>query len=431
MVGKAGRGTGPRLTAWPQRERLPTITVSGAAALDTRRRRAHDGAMSETLTRDELVALVRRVFRPRPGEAALAILVDLPDAAVPDTPAWRTRRELAAAWAAALDAAEAQLGLATRLVLYRNVRANNADLPSTAWRHAGGPLPASADALDADRARPMDEVLRAHPLVLAPTQFSTTAPLKLAAPRLGLRAATMPGFTAAMIPALRLDYGAIGRRVARLADLLDRAEEARLVFLVDGATEHALTLDLRHRGAHASSGLITEPGTAGNLPSGEAYIVPYEGERPGDPSRSVGTLPVELEGEVVLYRIADNRARAAGGAGPVARAQGELLAREPAYGNLAELGLGVLGDLGLEPTGEVLLDEKLGLHIAFGRSDHFGGHVGARDFSGPAAVVHIDRVYVPRLQPRVAVARADLVLTGGTVEPLMRDGRYVPGALGE
>jgi len=387
--------------------------------------------MSETLTRDEIVALVRRVFRPRPGEAALAILVDLPDAAAPDTPAWQARRELAAGWAAALGAARAELALETRLVLYRNVRANNADLPPSAWVHAGGPLPARAEELDPARARPMDEILQAHPLVLAPTQFSTTAPLKLAAPRLGLRAATMPGFAAAMIPALRLDYGAIGRRVARLADLLDRAEEARLVFAVDGAATHELTLDLRHRPAHASTGLITEPGTAGNVPSGEAYIVPYEGERPGDPSRSQGILPVELDGEVVLYRIEANRAIEVGGTGRAARAEAQRLASEPAYGNLAELGLGVLGAFGLEPTGEVLLDEKLGLHVAFGRSDHFGGHVGARDFSRPDAVVHIDRVYVPRLQPRVVVARVDLALAGGAVTPLMRDGQYVPEALGE
>jgi phosphoribosylaminoimidazole-succinocarboxamide synthase len=33
--------------------------------------------------------------------------------------------------------------------------------------------------------------------------------------------------------------------------------------------------------------------------------------------------------------------------------------------------------------------EKLGLHIAFGRSDHFGGQVGAAKFSKPEEVVHV------------------------------------------
>ena len=188
----------------------------------------------------------------------------------------------------------------------------------------------------------------------------------------------------------------------------------------------SLRLDLRHRTAHASGGLLPEPGTAGNLPSGESYIVPYEGERPGEPSRSEGVLPVQLGDEVVaLPHRGEPRRR-----GPLRRArsrarEAEHLAREPAYGNIAELGLGVLGDFGIEPIGEVLLDEKLGLHIAFGRSDHFGGQVGPPQFSRPEAVVHQDRVYVPALQPRVVAARVDLQREDGLKLALMRDGHYV------
>ena len=111
--------------------------------------------------------------------------------------------------------------------------------------------------------------------------------------------------------------------------------------------------------------------------------------------------------------------------GPMARREAEHLAAEPAYGNLAELGLGVLAAFGVKPIGKVLLDEKLGLHIAFGRSEHFGGQVGPRDFSSPDAVIHIDRVYVPETQPDVVVRRADLIMDDGMVMPLMRDGQYV------
>jgi len=159
---------------------------------------------------------------------------------------------------------------------------------------------------------------------------------------------------------------------------------------------------------HASGGLITEPGTAGNLPSGEAYIVPYEGERPNESSRSAGELPVQLNGELVIYTIAANRALRVEGEGPRAQAERELIIEEPAYANLAELGLGVLADFGIEPCGEVLLDEKLGLHIAFGRSEHFGGTVGPAQFTRPERVVHIDRVFVPKVQPRIEVARVAL-----------------------
>ncbi len=156
--------------------------------------------------------------------------------------------------------------------------------------------------------------------------------------------------------------------------------------------------------------------------------MPYEGEREDGPSRSQGTLPVELDGEVVFYTIRENRAVAVEGSGPVARRETERLRREPAYGNLAELGLGVLAGFGVKPIGQTLLDEKLGLHIAFGRSDHFGGQVGAAQFSKPDAVVHIDRVYLPETQPRVRVCRVDL-LTADAVRPLMRDGAYLDDVL--
>lgn len=376
--------------------------------------------MIEALRGEELCALVRRVFAPRPGESRLAILLDLPDAVVADTPDWATRRGIAAGWLTAFRAHAADLGLAPSLVLYRNAHTNNGDLPDRCWIHGGGPLPDRAEDLDPAASVPFAEVLARHPILLAPTQFSATAPLKVAAKVHGFRAATMGGFCEGMIPALRLDYAEVNRRVGILADLLDRAEGADIAF-AHPAGESRLHLDLRFRHAHRSGGLLHETG-AGNLPSGEAYIVPYEGET--EPSRSAGELPVQLDGEVVRYRIVANRAVAVVSEGPVSAAEAAKLAAEPAYGNLAELGLGVLDAFGVKPIGKVLLDEKLGLHIAFGRSEHFGGQVGPRDFSSADAVIHIDRIYTADVQPDVKVASADLALFDGTRVPLMRDGVY-------
>jgi leucyl aminopeptidase (aminopeptidase T) len=211
-----------------------------------------------------------------------------------------------------------------------------------------------------------------------------------------------------MIPALRLDYGEINRRVGLLKELLDAAHSATLAFTADGKP-HDLVLDLRHRTGHASGGLFPANGVAGNLPSGEAYIVPYEGEIAGDPSGSAGVLPVQINDEVVLYEIEGNRAVTVLTSGPASEREAAHIQKEPAYANLSELGLGVLGDFGLKPTGSILLDEKLGLHIAFGRSDHFGGTVGPEDFSEPAAVIHLDRVFIPETQPRVLVKEVKLL----------------------
>ena len=381
--------------------------------------------MTERLTGSELVALVRRVFVPRPEERALAILVDLPDAQVPDDADWAARRAMAQDWAAELAAHAQELGLATHLAIYPNIHTNNGDLPERVWLHAGGPLPA-ADALDPATSVSFAALYAEHPILIALTKFSATAPLKLAAKHHPIRAATMPGFRADMIPALRIDYTEVNRRVTLLKDLLDRAEGADFRFGTPTG-ECALHLDLRHRTGHASGGLLPEPGVAGNLPSGEAYIVPYEGERPGDPSRTSGIMPVQFGAEVVRYRIENNIAVAVLSEGPAAQAEADHLQREPAYGNLAELGLGVLAAFGLTPIGEILLDEKLGLHLAFGRSDHFGGQVGPAQFSGPGAVIHIDRVYVPETQPDVQVLAVDLTLADGSTVALMRNGAYSVG----
>lgn len=425
----------------------------------------------EDLSTEELVALVERVFAPRPGDRALGILVDLPREGMPDRVGWRERRGMALSWWQRLRGARERLGsgrgLEVELFWFPASGGNNADLPDRAWRAVpGAEAPATAESLEPAASVPMTEVFAGADLFLAPTELSATAPLKVAAREHGFRAATMPGFSRAMVPALRLDYVEVDRRCRVLKDLLDRADRAELVFRLSdrdrdrdrdggeggmgGDARCELTLDLRHRHAHASGGLLREPGTAGNLPSGETYIVPYEGEGEGeldgDPSRSAGRLPVQLPapapgagaggtgdresddlpepGEVVVYRIAGNRAIGVEEGGPTARREAERLAREPAYGNLAELGLGVLADFGLAPIGSILLDEKLGLHIAFGRSDHFGGIVGPGDFSAPSEVVHIDRVYLPALQPAVTVERVDLVMDDGTTVELMRGGDY-------
>jgi leucyl aminopeptidase (aminopeptidase T) len=191
-----------------------------------------------------------------------------------------------------------------------------------------------------------------------------------------------------MIPALSLNYEAVDARVREVKQRMDEAESAELVLRV-GETPYTLFLDLRFRGGHASGGLMREPGVVANLPSGEAYIVPYEGERK-EPSLTAGDLPENRVAEVRTI-------------GPEAEKQRWKVREEAAYGNIAELGVGVLGEWGIAAVGSILLDEKLGLHIAFGRSDHFGGATGPQAFKSAARVVHVDWVYVPSIQPRISV----------------------------
>lgn len=234
----------------------------------------------------------------------------------------------------------------------------------------------------------------------------------------------MPGFSRAMIPALKIDYNEVNRLVGMLKEKLDPARGAEVVFSLPGGVEHRVLFDLRWRKAHASGGRFPDKGTAGNLPSGEAYIVPYEGEK-RDKSRTQGVLPVQIEDEICLFTVKENRAISVEGHGPAAARERDLLTLEPAYGNMAELGFGVLDGFGIQPVGSILLDEKLGFHVAFGRSEHFGGQVGPGEFTSPESVIHLDRIYIPATQPLVAIRSIILDLGRGRSELLIDNGKYV------
>lgn len=377
----------------------------------------------EPLTAKELNVLAKSVFSPTEKDHALAVLIDFPDERIPDTPAWRARRILAWQWVQALKQSTDCCLEHIDLIGYANVRNNNADLPQEFYKLSLFDPDWTAHNFKKGKAFSQPDIFSAYPLILAPTQFSATAPLKLLAKTYQFRAATMPGFSPDMISALRLDYRVINERVHLLKNLLDQTDEVHIQFHVGDAI-YTMRFDTRFRTAHASGGRFPEPGTAGNLPSGECYIVPYEGELE-ETSQSHGLLPVQLGDEVVVYQIEKNKAVDVISQGPMSDSEREYIHNEPAYANISEIGLGVLKDFGVQNTGEILLDEKLGLHIAFGRSDHFGGSVGVKDFSSPDAVVHIDRIYIPETMPKVHVDFVNLVLADRREMLLMEDGRYL------
>jgi len=380
--------------------------------------------MENQLSSEELVQLVHSVFQPGPEDKNIGILIDLPDTTVPDTPAWKIRRTLAVQWTEILNGAKKQLGLEQVFaVFYGNVHNNNADLPGTFF--TGSHVPDSMDIHTVENqceSVTADRLFSETRIFMAPTQFSATAPLKVLAKKYGFRAATMPGFSGQMIPALRIDYSEVNKRVLELKTILDPSTAVKIVWIANGETIEAV-FDIRFRQAHASGGRFPDPGTAGNLPSGECYIVPYEGEL-NTPSGSQGVLPVQFGDEVVLYRIEENKAVDILSDGTVSDRERRKIKEEPAYANIAEIGFGILEDFGLSPIGEILLDEKLGLHIAFGRSDHFGGAVGPEDFTSPDAVCHLDRIYLPQIQSGIHVQSVEIMDPSGPSRQIMRNGKY-------
>lgn len=376
--------------------------------------------MNRNLTLQELIALLSSVFQPHPDDRALTLFLDLPDARRPDNPAWMDRRRIAAEWYVLLAKNMDALPFAgVNCCVYPNVGTNNGELPQEVSLVEGQ---ARSSGKQPGQDLPLQRVLQESSVVIAMTELSATAPLKVLARKIGFRGATMPGFNRMMLPALGLDYEKVNARVMQIKERLDRADSARMSFMSQGEN-FSLEIDLRGSEGHASGGLIREPGTVANLPSGEAYAVPFEGEGERRRSRTAGTLPVQFGSEVVLFQIEENKAVAVKGTGPETAKQAAMLVAEPAYGNIAELGIGVLGDWGVQPVGNTLLDEKLGPHVAFGRSDHFGGKTGPSSFRDPKNVVHIDWVYVPSCQPLVKVESISLTYEGGSREEIIRSGR--------
>jgi leucyl aminopeptidase (aminopeptidase T) len=359
----------------------------------------------------DLERLLVDVFEPVAGEKA-AVMVDLPTPSCPDHPEWKERRRMAEEWRAGLEKLGRKTGFEVLpLVTYAATGSNGADLPSDV--EARGEKVAMASILDRCS------------LVLAMTEYSATAPLTDVCKRRPgadvFRAASMPGIMKRMEQtSLAADYREVARRCRILKEAFQTADRAEVEF----STGHRCLFDLRFRVCEADDGYLHRDKSDDlpviNLPSGETFEVPYEGEKPGVPSRTTGHLPVSDGDEIVVFRVGGNRIVEVIGGGPAAERRRRYFAEDPVRGNIAELAFGC--NERAVVTGNVLEDEKAGFHWAFGRSDHLGGVVGVAAFKSPATVVHQDIVYAQG-NP-IGVARADLVTAEGKRTTVIRNGAY-------
>ncbi|MBN1584907.1 hypothetical protein JW899_00885 [Candidatus Uhrbacteria bacterium] len=137
-------------------------------------------------------------------------------------------------------------------------------------------------------------------------EFSATAPLKAYLKEPGtahLRIASMPGLNRQMLETgLSADYGKIGRRCAAIQPIMQAATMAEVEF----STGHRATFDLRFNEAHGSDGNLQQPGRCTNLPGGEIYKVPFEGND-AIGSLTAGDLPIMHNGEPHVLTAEKNR----------------------------------------------------------------------------------------------------------------------------
>ncbi|MDB6147293.1 MAG: hypothetical protein JWO45_957 [Spartobacteria bacterium] len=346
------------------------------------------------------------VFDPQPGETA-SVLIDVPHGNLLDDDEWRARRAMAERWHNAL----ANLGSerdfeVLPLVTFKATGGNNAQLP--------------LEGVQAGRTMALEEIAQHVTLLLAMTEFSASAPLIGWSKRFPqLRAASMPRVAPQMeSSALAADYAHVARSCARLRERLARTSMADIEF----STGDRFRFDFHFREAEVDDGYL--PMTAPmprliNLPSGEAYVAGYEGEK-GQPSQTRGVLPIPWQNEIVRVRVDENRVQEVMGDTPVASSLRDFLFADSPRCNVAELGLGC--NPKARVWGNVLEDEKAGPHIALGRSEHLGGTVGPNAFREPKNIWHEDFVYA-RGCP-VQIQRMSLVDDSGNAELIFANGSY-------
>jgi hypothetical protein len=356
----------------------------------------------------DLDRLLIDVFAPQPREKVL-VMTDAPHGEWADSEKWIERREMAIDWLAAFRRLGSSIGLTVLpLLTYPATGTNN------------GVLPDEGD-MGGECVR-LQDVLAGVNIVVAFAEFSPTAPLTEASERApSLRGATMPGVRRSMeSTALAADYSEVARKCQILTAKLGDAVGARVQF----SSGHRFYFDLRYRKADADDGQAHADRRGIriiNLPSGEACIAPYEGEIKGQPSRTEGEIPAMYGDELVLFKVQGNLILEVVGEGPRAAHLRDYFAVDQARRNIAELGLGCNDKAVL--SGVVLEDEKvLGLHWAYGRSEHLGGTVGVESFSDPSHVVHQDIVYASG--GPIEISSLVLANEDGSTEQIIRDSRY-------
>lgn len=210
-------------------------------------------------------------------------------------------------------------------------------------------------------------------IVFCPTSKSLThTDARRAASASGVRIATLPGVTEEiMVRCMNADYNAIARRTVVLCTMMEQTSVIR----VTSPAGTDITLPIKGRSAHASSGLFREKGQSGNLPTGEAYLAPLEHRSNGRFVVDGSMAGVGIVKTPITITVKDGYATEITG-GAEAEQLRKLL--EPhgteAY-NIAEFGIGT-NDKAII-TGKIIEDEKVmgTIHIAVGDNKSMGGSV--------------------------------------------------------
>lgn len=339
---------------------------------------------------EERIKMFKDIFSPKSGEKVLFI-VDIPHDNINDSKAWIKRRELAKEWYKTFK----KMGIKTKFIV------DMLEYPATGTHNSPIPM----DIID---------IVKKSDLVIAMTEYSATsslAPICLNKNNI-TRCASLPGVEKKMEnTAFRADYNLVALYASSIEKLLNNSIEAHITF----STGDKIIIDLRNREAISDKGDCSKTGQFINLPSGEACKAPYEafsdefkifGE-----SKTEGILPVSIEGELVKYIVKNNRIIEIIGGNKKSEEMRLFFIENDTRRNIAELGIGCNPEAVI--TGNILEDEKVGLHIAYGMSSHLGGKV--------VSDMHQDICYSKGCP--IEGTKLDLIHNNGSKTELIRDAK--------
>lgn len=338
----------------------------------------------------DLYRLLDTVFKPKKGEK-VAVLIDLEDPTGVRDLAFLQQdghsiQKMAHEhfYLGLKNGVMEKLGLTGgELYCYKMTEGSNLDLEDEAYAPDGRVLSFEKD------------IYPNYDILLCISTNSATAPLTASAKIHNFRGATMHGLNEIILNSgLSVDYDEVSKRAERLRQGMSNADAIEIDFMIKGK-EYQLRIELNGQEAQKSHGICRVAPDIANLPAGEVYYVPTNGE---------GHFPMKLEdGSIALLTVKGARvveAEFIEGNPETVKEFDARVKSDHATGFLGELGFGTE----LYPIADHdIQDEKAfgTFHVATGRNDHLGGDITTDKFKQKKNATHDDILFSPHKTPEI------------------------------
>lgn len=230
---------------------------------------------------------------------------------------------------------------------------------------------------DDEDVRQAEEIIKKHNVktcdaVIALSNFSTshTRFCDLLTRIKGARYASMPLFERSMLGgSMTADWFAVEKRTLGLVRMFKDGQT--VVITTPNGT--SISFSIKGRELQPDTGILTKPGSFGNLPAGEAYLAPVEGTAEG--TLILEWAPTGKLKHPVELTVKHGRVAAVTGKDALVKHLQDKIEDNPLCGNIAELGIGT-NEKAKRPDNILETEKILGtVHIALGDNSSFGGKI--------------------------------------------------------